>query len=115
VSYDAELANRVREQLAVEPGVSEQTMFGGLAFLLDGNLILAVSRQGGLLVRIRPENQAQVLARSHTEEAVMAGRPRTGWARVLPDGLKTTRQLQAWVRRGVEATLAVPPKRRRRR
>jgi hypothetical protein len=66
VPYDEHLANRVREQLAGEEALSEQAMFGGLAFLLHGNMAVAVSRRGGLLVRLPPQEAARALAGPHT-------------------------------------------------
>jgi hypothetical protein len=87
--YDEHLANRVREQLAGEEAPSEQAMFGGLAFLLHGNMAVAVSRRGGLLVRLPPQEAAGALARPHTEPTVMAGRLAPGWVFVFAEGFAT--------------------------
>jgi hypothetical protein len=108
--YDEHLANRVREQLAGEEAPSEQAMFGGLAFLLHGNMAVAVSRRGGLLVRLPPQEAAGALARPHTEPTVMAGRLAPGWVFVSAEGVKTTRQLASWVKRGADFARRLPPK-----
>lgn len=85
-------------------------MFGGLAFLIGGNMSVAVSSKGGLMVRVPPAETERLLARDHVEPMVMAGRETRGWLRVRPDGVKTTRQLQGWVNRGVEYAKTLPAK-----
>jgi TfoX/Sxy family transcriptional regulator of competence genes len=112
VAYDEHLANRVRECLAGEPvgTVSEQAMFGGLAFLLNGNMSVAVSRRGGLLVRLAPAEAEKTLSKPHTEQMVMAGRPATGWIFVSQEGLRSTRQLASWVKAGADFARALPAK-----
>ena len=113
MAYDEDLANRVREALAEETGVSEKAMFGGLAFLVGGNMSVAVSGQGGLLVRIAPEDADAVLELAHTELMQMRGREMKGWLRVAPEGLGTTRALDGWVRRRGAQYHRVPGRRRR--
>jgi TfoX/Sxy family transcriptional regulator of competence genes len=113
MAYDEDLANRIRELLAVERGVEEKRMFGGLAFLIDGKMSVAVSGHGGLMVRVPPDDTAQLLKRDHTEPMVMAGRETRGWVRVSDDGVKTKRQLQSWVTRGVETVKSLPAKQKR--
>jgi hypothetical protein len=110
MAYDTELADRVRELVAAERGVDEKRMFGGLAFLINGNMSVAVSGRGGLMVRVPPDETAKLLARDHVEPMVMAGRETRGWLRVSTDGVKTKRQLQAWVDRGVDYAKSLPPK-----
>ena len=110
MAYDEDLANRVREALAAETGVSEKAMFGGLAFLVGGNMSVAVSGQGGLLVRIAPEDADAVLELAHTQLMQMRGREMKGWLRVAPEGLGTKRALDRWVRRGVEFARTLPAK-----
>jgi hypothetical protein len=110
MAYDTELADRIRELLAVERGVTEKAMFGGLAFLIDGNMSVAVSNKDGIMVRVPPEETERMLARAHVEPMVMAGRETRGWLRVGTQGLATKRQLSAWVRRGVEYAKGLPPK-----
>jgi TfoX N-terminal domain len=108
--YDEDLANRIRELLGPERGVEEKRMFGGLAFLINGNMSVAASGQGGLLVRVPPEDTDKLLRRDHVDPMVMAGREARGWLRVAADGLKTKRQLQGWVTRGVGYARSLPPK-----
>jgi TfoX/Sxy family transcriptional regulator of competence genes len=111
MAYDEELAHRVREQLADEDGVTEKAMFGGLAFLLQGNMAVTVSSRGGLMVRVGAEGAADALARPHTKQIEMRGRPMTGWIHVAGEGVRTKRQLGPWVRRGLQFTRTLAPKR----
>ena len=85
-------------------------MFGGLAFLINGNMSVAASGKGGLMVRVPPADTAELLTRQHTEPMVMAGRKTRGWLRVSADGIKTKRQLQTWVTRGVVYARSLPRK-----
>lgn len=110
MAYDEALANEIRDLLAVEDGVEEKRMFGGLAFLVNGNMSVAVSGQGGLLVRVRPDDLDKLLQRAHVNPMVMAGRELRGWVRVDAPALRTTRQLQSWVARGVGYARGLPPK-----
>jgi TfoX/Sxy family transcriptional regulator of competence genes len=110
MAYDTDLADRIRELLGTVRGVDEKRMFGGLAFLVNGNMSVAVSKQGGILVRVPPDETEKLLARAHVEPMVMAGREARGWIRVDADGVKTRRQLTAWVTRGVEFAQGLPPK-----
>jgi len=109
VAYDAVLADRIRELLAPEP-TDEMRMFGGLAFLIGGNMAVAVSSQGGLLVRVPREDTDKLLGREHVSPMVMAGRETRGWLRVAPEGVKTKRQLRIWVTRGADHARSLPPK-----
>jgi TfoX/Sxy family transcriptional regulator of competence genes len=110
MAYDEELAHRVRELIADEEGLSEMRMFGGLAFLLHGNMSVAVSSQGGLMVRVDPDATAELLASPHTREFEMRGRAMSGWVRVDAEGVGTKRQLSPWVRRGVAFARTLPRK-----
>lgn len=110
MAYDEDLANRIRELLGAEAGIDEMRMFGGLAFLVGGNMSVAVSGQGGLMVRVPPEDTSMLLARAHVSPMVMAGREARGWLRVDPEGVKTKRQLQGWVVRGVGYARSLPRK-----
>ncbi len=87
MAYDTELADRIRELLAAERGVEEKRMFGGLAFLINGNMSVAASSKGGLMVRVPPDETERLLTRDHVEPMVMAGRETRGWLRVRPEGL----------------------------
>ena len=109
--FDEDLADRIRELVAGEPGLTEKRMFGGLAFLIGGNMAVSVSGQGGLLVRVDPGETRALLERANTRAAVMGGREMGGWLRVDDAGLRTKRQLEAWVRRGVAYARSLPPKR----
>jgi TfoX/Sxy family transcriptional regulator of competence genes len=110
VAYDTELVERIRELLAPERGVDEKRMFGGLAFLINGHMAVAASREGGLLVRVPPQETEKLLDRAHVNPMVMAGREARGWLRIDPEGLKTKRQLAGWVARGVNHVHSLPPK-----
>jgi TfoX/Sxy family transcriptional regulator of competence genes len=110
VAYDTELVERIRELLAPQRGVDEKRMFGGLAFLINGHMAVAASREGGLLVRVPPQETEKLLDRAHVNPMVMAGREARGWLRIDPDGLKTKRQLAGWVARGVNHVHSLPPK-----
>jgi hypothetical protein len=85
-------------------------MFGGLAFLINGNMSVAASGRGGLMVRVPPDETKALLSREHVEPMVMAGRETRGWLRVADDGLRTKRQLQSWVTRGLDYAKSLPPK-----
>jgi TfoX/Sxy family transcriptional regulator of competence genes len=110
MAYDEDLADRIRELIASERGVEEKRMFGGLAFLINGNMSVAASGRGGLMVRVPPAETEKLLARNHVEPMVMAGRETRGWIRVSIEGAKTKRQLQTWVSRGVEYAKSLPAK-----
>jgi TfoX/Sxy family transcriptional regulator of competence genes len=110
MAYDEDLANRLRELLADEEGLTEKRMFGGLAFLVHGNMSVAASRNGGLLVRIDPADTDAVLARRHVSLMEMGGRTMDGWVTVAPEGLKTKRELASWVKRSLAFAHTLPPK-----
>jgi TfoX/Sxy family transcriptional regulator of competence genes len=110
MAYDEDIANRLRELLAEHPGVTEKRMFGGLAFLLRGHMAVAASGQGGLLARIDPADADTALARPHAAPMEMGGRSMAGWIRVAPEGVRTKRQLEPWVRRSVAYVATLPPK-----
>jgi TfoX/Sxy family transcriptional regulator of competence genes len=112
VAYDEEMAHRVRELLGAEDGLSEKRMFGGLSFLLHGNLAVAVSGRGALLVRVGPDAAAQAAAQPHAEPAIMRGREMRGWVFVDFAGLRTKRELQRWVARAVSFVGTLPRKTR---
>ena len=110
MAYDEDLANRIRELIAGEPGVVEQKMFGGLAFLIGGHMSVSASGRGGLLLRVPPEETEALLAKPHAGPFEMRGRAMDGWLRVDPEGIRTKRQLEAWVKRGVAYARSLPPK-----
>jgi TfoX/Sxy family transcriptional regulator of competence genes len=101
VAYDEDLADRIRELMADEPGYGEKRMFGGLAFLVDGKMAVAASGRGGLMVRVDPEQAGALLERDHVRPFEMKGRATPGWLRVDAEGVRTARRLRPWVERGV--------------
>jgi TfoX/Sxy family transcriptional regulator of competence genes len=111
MAYDEALAARIRDLVARETGVVEKKMFGGLAFLINGNMSVAASGQGGLLVRVDPDNSDALVKKPGVETMVMRGRPMAGWLRVDADAVRTKQQLSAWVERGVAYARSLPPKR----
>lgn len=110
MAYDEDLVDRIRELLGTESGVEEKRMFGGLAFLINGNMSVAVSGQGGLLVRVPREDTDKLVERAHVSPMVMAGREARGWLRIEAAGVQTKRQLDSWVTRGVGYARSLPPK-----
>ena len=110
MAYDEELAHRVRELLADEDGLSEKAMFGGMAFLLNGNMAVAVSSRGGLMLRVGEDEAERALTRPHARIIEMRGRPMRGWIFVAQEGLKERRKLASWVKHGVAFTRTLPPK-----
>jgi TfoX/Sxy family transcriptional regulator of competence genes len=111
MAYDEDLANRVRELIAGDADVTEKRMFGGLAFLVAGNMSVAASGQGGLLVRVDHDETEALVAKPHAGPFEMRGRAMQGWLRVDAEGVRTKRQLEPWVRRGVAYARSLPPKR----
>jgi hypothetical protein len=112
MAYDEDLANRIRELIAAEPGLVEQKMFGGLAFLIGGHMSVSASGWGGLLLRVPPEQTNKLLAKPHAGPFEMRGKKMDGWLRVNPEGVRTKRQLEPWVKRGVAYARSLPPKQR---
>ena len=110
MAYDEDLANRLRELLAGEDAVTEKKMFGGLAFLVHGNMSVSASGQGGLLARIDPAETEAVLKRDHVSRMEMRGRTMDGWVRVAPEGVRTKRRLEPWVKRSLRYVKTLPPK-----
>ena len=110
MAYDEDLANRIRELVSGEPEVTEMAMFGGLAFLVNGNMSVAASGQGGLLVRVDPEDTEALLAKPHAQPFEMRGRPMDGWLRSVGVGRDTRVALAP-----AEALGARPSRRRVRR
>jgi hypothetical protein len=111
MAFDEDIANRLRELLVKERGLTEKRMFGGLAFLINGNMAISASGQGGVLVRVDPAETDMLVQRPHVQRMAMRGREMDGWIRVAPEGVRTKRQLQAWSTRGVTFARSLPPKR----
>lgn len=110
MAYDEDLADRIRELIASEKRLSEQKMFGGLAFLIGGNMAIAASGQGGLLVRCDPDESDQITAKTKATTMVMRGRPMVGWLRVEAADVRTKPQLRRWVELGSAYARSLPPK-----
>jgi|SRR5579862_516478 len=110
MAYDEELAERIRALVAGEQGLAEKKMFGGLAFLIGGNMGIAASGQGGLLVRVDPDESSKLVATTPAEVMVMRGRPMEGWLRVAAEDVATKGELAKWVKRGVGFARSLPAK-----
>ena len=113
MAYDEELASRIRGLIGGEPGLTEQRMFGGLAFLVNGNMSVAASGQGGVLLRVDPDESESLIESSSAAAFVMRGRPMRGWLRVDTKHVGTKRELRKWVDRGTAYARSLPPKRKR--
>jgi hypothetical protein len=108
MAYDEELANRIRELLGGESDMTEKKMFGGLAFLIGGNMAVAASGQGGMLVRVDPAQSGELVATTNARLMEMRGRQMPGWLRVDPED---ERQVAKWVELGTTFARSLPPKR----
>ncbi len=113
MAYDEDLADRIRELISDEPGVSETKMFGGLAFLVGGNMAVSASRQGGIMVRVAPAQSDRLVSTTAAYPMEMRGRPIDGWLRVDAEHVRTKRQLATWVGRGTAYARSLPPKQKR--
>jgi TfoX/Sxy family transcriptional regulator of competence genes len=110
MAYDEDLADRIRELVAGQRGVTEKKMFGGLAFLVRGNMAIAASGQGGILVRVDPEQSSKLVSTTKAEPMVMRGRAMDGWLRVDSASVRDKRSLAKWVDRGVSYARSLPAK-----
>jgi TfoX/Sxy family transcriptional regulator of competence genes len=110
VAYDEALAERIRELLGGESGLAEKKMFGGLAFLVGGNMAVAASGQGGVLVRVDPAESDALVATTNARPMEMRGREMKGWLRVNADDVRTERELARWVELGVTYARSLPAK-----
>ena len=110
MAYDEELADRIRQLVAGEPSLTEKKMFGGLAFLVGGNMAIAASGQGGVLVRVDPAESDRLVARTSARLMEMRGRQMQGWLRVDSEDVRTKRQLAKWVELGTAYARSLPPK-----
>ena len=110
MAYDEELADRIRELVAAEPGLTEKKMFGGLAFLIGGNMAGAASSQGGALVRVDPAQSDELVATTSARPMEMGGRELRGWLRVDAEDVRTEPDLARWVQLGVTYARSLPAK-----
>jgi TfoX/Sxy family transcriptional regulator of competence genes len=110
MAYDEELASRIRALISEEPGLTEQRMFGGLAFLVNGNMSVAASGQGGLMLRVDPDDSERLTESSSAVPVVMRGRAMRGWLRVGSRELRDDDELARWVGLGVSFARSLPAK-----
>ena len=110
MAYDEELAARIRDIIGPDPELTEKKMFGGLAFLIHGNMAISASGQGGVLVRVDPACTDELVVTTKASIAVMQGREMPGWLRVSPEDVATDDDLEYWVDLGVEYARGLPPK-----
>jgi TfoX/Sxy family transcriptional regulator of competence genes len=110
MAYDEELASRLRNLVADEPGLTEKKMFGGLAFMIGGNMAIAASGQGGLMVRVDPDESDALVTTTNARLVEMRGRQMPGWLRVDAPDVRTKQQLAKWVALGVNYARSLPPK-----
>jgi TfoX/Sxy family transcriptional regulator of competence genes len=110
MAYDLELAERVRAVVRAEPGVTERRMFGGLAFLIHGNMAVSASGQGGLLLRVDPAETESLIRAPHVRRFEMRGREMNGWLRVDAEAVEGDDDLRGWVRRGVRYARSLRPR-----
>ena len=110
MAYDEDLADRIRAALGPDHSVTEKRMFGGLAFLVNGNMAVAASGQGGLMLRVEPEETETLLEQPHAGPMVMRGREMAGWLRVDEAGVESDEDLQRWVEIGLTRAGSMPPK-----
>jgi TfoX/Sxy family transcriptional regulator of competence genes len=110
MAYDKELADRIRDVVAAEPDLSEKSMFGGLAFLVHGNMAASASSHGGMLLRIDPADAESLVTHEHVRRFEMRGREMDGWLHVDAEALETDEQLEHWVSHGLTYARSLAPK-----
>ncbi len=110
MAYDEVLADRLRDIVTGEPGVTEKKMFGGLAFLVDGNMAIAASSKGDLMLRVDPDRTEELLAEPHAQPFEMRRREMRGWLRVDVAGLESDADLERWADIGLTYARTLPPK-----
>ena len=111
VAYDEDLAMRIRELIDSAADVREKAMFGGLAFLVNGNMAVSASGRGGVMVRVDPSMSARLVSTTRASPMEMRGKAMAGWLRVAPEDVRTKRQLARWVTLGTSYARSLPPKR----
>lgn len=109
MAYDEGLTERIRMVLSDRPGLVEKKMFGGVGFMLQGNMACGVNKDD-LIVRVGPERYGEAVIRPYAKEFDMTGRPMKGWVVVTPPGYENDEDLDSWVEEGVEFALSLPPK-----
>ena len=109
MAYDEGLAQRVREVIAELPGYVEKKMFGGVGYMLQGNMACGVNKDD-LIIRVGPDHYKEALEQPHTREFDLTGRPMKGWVVVIPEGCASDSDLQEWIAKGVSYALSLPAK-----
>lgn len=109
MAYDVDVAERIRDLIGAQPDLTEQKMFGGLAFLVGGRMAVAASSQGGIMVRVDPDQTDRLVESGDAHVVEMRGRAMRGWVRVLPERLKSQRELGRWVEIGVAHARSLSP------
>jgi hypothetical protein len=109
MAYDERLAERVRETLGELPGLVEKRMFGGVGYMVLGNMACGVN-EDNLIIRVGPARYEEALREPNTRPFDLTGRPMKGWIYVGPEGHETVEELEQWVQQGVEFALSLPPK-----
>jgi TfoX/Sxy family transcriptional regulator of competence genes len=107
--YDEGLAQRIRDELSELPGLTAKVMFGGIGYMLHGNMACGVNKED-LIVRVGPEQYEEALAQSHVKSFDLTGRPMKGWVVVGPDGYQADEDLRSWIQQGVNFAASLPPK-----
>jgi TfoX/Sxy family transcriptional regulator of competence genes len=110
MAYDVELADRIRGVVQAETGLTERRMFGGLAFLIHGNMAVSASSKGGLLLRVDPSQAQSLISEPHVRRFEMRGREMDGWLRVDAEAVETDDDLRGWVSHGVTYARSLRPK-----
>jgi hypothetical protein len=110
MAYDEALAARIRDRIGAAPDLAEKTMFGGLAFLIGGNMAVAASGQGGIMVRVDPAESDALVGATPATPMEMRGRQMAGWLRLASDDVASDPALAEWVERGVAYARSLPPK-----
>ena len=109
MSYDAELEIRVQKMLKGTRGLEQKKMFGGVGFMIGGNMACGILKDD-LIVRVDPARHEAMLKRPHVKPFDTMGRPMAGWILVAPAGCTTERSLEAWVKMGATFARSLPPK-----
>lgn len=110
MAYDEGLAARIRDMVQGEPGLTEKRMFGGLAFLVHGNMAVSASGQGGMLLRVDPELTESLVDGQRVRRFEMRGREMDGWLRVDTEAVDADEDLRSWVEHGLAYARSLPPK-----
>ena len=109
MTYNQSSAQRIREQMKKNPGFVEKKMFGGICFLLNGNMACGILNDD-IIVRVGKEAYEGCLALPHTRQFDITGRPMTGWVMVSPEGYQSDAELETWLQKGIDFAKALPPK-----